>query len=195
MFRTLVYLPKFRCRLLISIPAVLGTILLGVAFLLVFMTVVQIWENCRLVVWVLSGCLILSFCTMSAMLGIAIVQMWDGITYSSEADMCIMQTVSKSLVGVFAAPMVFDLMALGCIVMNTLSRPRRADLLLYKALCSDGIIFFATFAFLHVSEVALSATLQPNYIFMSVYFVCPLTNASLSHLLFNIRRFDLDSWK
>ncbi|EGN93456.1 hypothetical protein SERLA73DRAFT_156380 [Serpula lacrymans var. lacrymans S7.3] len=60
--------------------------------------------------------------------------------------------LSKSLIGVWVAPMVFDLMALVCIVMNTLSRPRRADLLLYKALRSDGIIFFA-----------------PNYIFMTVF--------------------------
>ncbi|EGO18835.1 hypothetical protein SERLADRAFT_374896 [Serpula lacrymans var. lacrymans S7.9] len=100
------------------------------------------------------------------------------MVYDRSSHICVMHTVSKSLIGVWVAPMVFDLMALVCIVMNTLSRPRRADLLLYKALRSDGIIFFATFAFLHASN--------PNYIFMTVFFVCPVTNVSLNRLLLSV---------
>ncbi|EGN99615.1 hypothetical protein SERLA73DRAFT_134913 [Serpula lacrymans var. lacrymans S7.3] len=180
-----------RCRVLLSISSILAIISISIANLLVLIRVAMLWDNDRSIVFLLSAGFLASFSVTISMMALTLYRTWYGIEYSTIAKMCAVTNTSPALIAVWAAPLLFELVVLAFTVVNAIARPRRANLMLVKALRRDGIMFFIAIACLRILNLALAATRKSALVLLAVYFVWSMVTLILNRSLLNLRRADV----
>jgi len=122
---------------------------------------------------------------------LTVVKIFDGIKYSDFAQMCLTTTATRWLIGVWASPMLFEVLVLLLTLWNVFDRPRMASLRLASALHRDGITFFMALTALRGLNLALAITNKPGVMVIAVFFVWSMTTLVLNRALLHVRRVEV----
>lgn len=151
----------------------------------------MLWDHNITVKWLLSVGFSVSFCATFTMMTLTVVKIFDGIRYNDFAQMCVITTATHWLIGVWASPMLFEVLVLLLTSWNAFDRPRMASLRLASALHRDGMTFFMALTTLRALNLALAITNKPSVMVIAVFFVWSMTTLVLNRALLHVRRVEV----
>jgi len=156
--------------------------------MLILVRVISLWERNKLAArWMYTGFLV-SFLATLGFATTTLVILNDDIHFVAEINMCAPTGTTFSLVAVWAAPMLFEVIVLISTAWNFLLRPRTTNVRLARALHRDGITFFVILTLLRALNLTLAALRQPALSLLAVFFVWAAETVTLNRSLLHVRR-------
>lgn len=181
------------CRRLLAATSILSLISTGIGNILVLLRVIILWDHRPIVFKLMSAGFVICFGTQIGMMIAVIVTYWPGVVWSSVAGMCAPMVWDPKLIGVWAAPMLFEVLVILSILLNALDRPHHADIPLAEALYRDGITYFIAVTCLRVLNLVLATAGRPSITLLGVFFVWGILTTTLNRSLLRMRRTEVDS--
>jgi len=176
------------CKIFFVVSPMLGVLSIGLANILVLLRVLTLWDRDRGVVKLMTIGFLVSFAATTGTMIAAVTIFLPGIRFDTTLHMCITTESSKVLTGVWASPMVFEILVLAATCMNSLTTPRKSDTALRNALHRDGIAFFSTITILRTFNLVVAAVAPPPLILLGMFFVWAMTTLTLNRSLLNIQK-------
>ncbi|THH00148.1 hypothetical protein EW026_g2346 [Hermanssonia centrifuga] len=125
------------------------------------------------------------------MMALSIVKMYPGVSWNVVTGMCVTARTTPRFIGVWASPLLFELLVLLSTLLNALDRPQQSNLPLTKALYRDGISYFFAVTSFRVLNLTLAITARPSMIMLGVFLVWAMTTTILNRSLLRLRRTEL----
>ncbi|KZP18677.1 hypothetical protein FIBSPDRAFT_1045983 [Athelia psychrophila] len=178
-------------EIFINTSAVMAIFSLGIADILILIRVITLWEGNKLAArWMYTGFLVSFMVTLGCSIT-TLIKLHDQIHFVPLVKMCAPTATTPSLVAVWAAPMIFEIIVLISTIWNFFVRPRTANVRLARALHRDGVTFFAILTLLRSLNLALAAMNQPTLSLLSVFFVWSAETVTLNRSLLHVRRVEV----
>ncbi|KAI0344551.1 hypothetical protein BDW22DRAFT_1326561 [Trametopsis cervina] len=180
-------------RLLFSISC-LSLISIGLGNVLVLLRVVLLWDHRPIIFRLMTGGFLISFSIQAALMIITLMEMIPGVHWApAPLSMCVTTTNSPKLIGVWACPMLFEVLVLFSTVLNAFDRPHQAEVPVAKALYRDGIIYFCAVTCFRTLNLVFATLGRPSTTMLMVFFAWAATTTVLSRALLHIRKKELMS--
>ncbi|EJD03305.1 uncharacterized protein FOMMEDRAFT_156690 [Fomitiporia mediterranea MF3/22] len=201
-------LPNASCQLVITVAFIIGICSIASGNVLVILRVITLWDRDKYIAWLMAIGFCASFTSTAVFAIIVLVNAYSGFMYVPFAHTCVSTIKSPALPGVWASPLIFEVMVLTLVIYNALNRPRGSTTPLHRVLLRDGILFFASLAselfcqFVWVASLLMSSLVaalrtinlivaiisRPTLVFSGVFFLWSMTTLVLNHSLLNIHK-------
>ncbi|KIP11517.1 hypothetical protein PHLGIDRAFT_454225 [Phlebiopsis gigantea 11061_1 CR5-6] len=181
------------CKRLISTTSMLSLASTAIGNILVLLRVVMLWDHQPVILKLMVVGFFVSFATQTVMMSTSLVNYWPGIVWSSRAGMCITQFKNPLLIGVWASPMLFEVLVLVSTIVNALDRPQQAEMPLTRALHRDGIIYFFAVTCFRTLNLTLAVVARSSLTMAGVFWIWGMTTAILNRALLRMRATELAS--
>ncbi|KAI0313001.1 hypothetical protein OF83DRAFT_592264 [Amylostereum chailletii] len=179
------------CKGLLSTTSFASVISIGMANILVLFRVLLLWDNNRNILIVLAATFVVSFsCTLGFMIA-SVVKLRDGVQYIEYVHACSTTTTTPAWVGVWASPLLFELVTLLLTLYNAFSRPRSENTGLTSTLHRDGLAFFFAVTCFRTINIVFATSRYPNRILYAGFAVWAFNTVILNRLLIHIRRSEI----
>ncbi|KAI0812300.1 hypothetical protein BC629DRAFT_1436398 [Irpex lacteus] len=137
---------------------------------------------------------VVSFSAQATLMVLTLIELVPGVYWGpSPLGMCITTYTTPKLIGVWASPMLFEVLVIFSTILNAFDRPHQAELRVAKTLYRDGIIYFCAVTFFRVLNLIFSIVGRPSTSMLMVFFAWSGTTTVLSRALLNIRRQEIMS--
>jgi hypothetical protein len=166
----------------------IAVVSIGIGNALVLIRMILLWENKLAAKRLLIGGFLISISATAALMATTLVHLWDGLSYNVFAKMCITETTTPFLAGVWACPMLFEVVVLISTIWNAIDRPTHGSIPLMRSLRRDGIVYFLSISAFRIINLALAATLRPDLAILLVFFIWSMTNLILNRSLLSLQR-------
>jgi len=176
------------CQIMVTTSSSLGMISLGSANILILMRVVLLWDGNRRVRALLTVGFLISWMMAVGFMVATLVILQNEFDFNPFVRMCVTKQPSWTLIGVWASPMLFELMVLIATCFNAVDRPTAASMSMQKALQRDGIIFFVALTILRGINLAFAATMNSDLVMIPLFFVWSMTTLCLNRCLLSSQR-------
>jgi len=175
------------CQKLISIVWVYGVFSTLTNTLLAYFRVVVLWDKSPRVGLVLTVAMMFSALVTFTCTIISIFLLASYVKYNALARMCFLTKTDPSFIGVWTAPLFFEILMLFLVSYNALSRPRGPEKPLVRVLYRDGFLFFFAVTLLRGSSLVFSIISVPGLIAFPVFFSWPMAMLATNRMLIHVR--------
>ncbi|GJE95843.1 hypothetical protein PsYK624_120330 [Phanerochaete sordida] len=179
------------CKRLLITCSILSLVSIAVGNILVLLRVITLWDRRPIIVRLMVAGFLISFTTQTVMMVIALTKFWPGLQWNSIAGMCITTLKTPFFSGVWAAPMLFEVLVLVSTILNALHRPSQAEQALTRSLHRDGITYFFAVTCFRILNLTLSIVARPSMIMVVVFFIWCMITTILNRALLRMRRIEL----
>ncbi|THV02589.1 hypothetical protein K435DRAFT_775393 [Dendrothele bispora CBS 962.96] len=175
------------CQIWFPLGLVLGVISLAVGNFLVLIHVWNLWERKRLfILW----SLLLFIATQLANIVCLVMTVRDlvpHVAFSKDLKLCVL--IERGIIALLWAPgLFFEAIMFFVVLWNAFNRPRTVNSDVARALCRDGLIYFASLFTLRLANLLLFSFATLSLIFLGVFFIWCSTTMTVTRLVLNLRR-------
>ncbi|KAI0093427.1 hypothetical protein BDY19DRAFT_923643 [Irpex rosettiformis] len=180
---------ELSCRRFLFTVSVLSLFSIAIGNILVLLRVILLWDHRPIISRLMTFGFVVSFSAQATLMVITLIELIPGVYWaSSPLDMCITTYTTPKLIGVWASPMLFEVLVIFSTVLNAFDRPHQAELRVAKTLYRDGIIYFCAVTFFRTLNLIFSIIGTASTSMRMVFFAWSCTTIVLSRALLNIRK-------
>ncbi|KAI0686846.1 hypothetical protein BC835DRAFT_1378235 [Cytidiella melzeri] len=182
------------CRKFLFVVSILSLLSIAIGNVLVLLRVVLLWDHRPTIFRLLAGGFLVSFSVQATLMVISLLEMFSGLYWvSTPINMCITTFTPRKFIGVWASPMLFEVLVLFSTILNALDRPHQAHTRVADSLYRDGITYFCAVAFCRTLNLIFATIGRPSTSMLMVFFTWSATTTVLSRSLLNIRKQEMHS--
>ncbi|EJD03306.1 uncharacterized protein FOMMEDRAFT_43934, partial [Fomitiporia mediterranea MF3/22] len=130
------------CQVVVTVTFTIGICSIASGNVLVILRVVTLWDRDKYIALLLAIGFCASFTSTAVFTTIVLTNAYSGFVYVPFAHTCVSSIKPSALPGVWASPLIFEVMVLTLVIYNALNRPRGSTTPLHRVLLRDGILFF-----------------------------------------------------
>jgi len=182
------------CRHFLSTVCILSLCSIALANILILLRVVLLWDHRPIIFRLLTAGFIASFTAQATLMVMTLLELWPGVFWvPAPIGMCITTFTTRKLIGVWAAPMFFEVLVLLTTILNAFDRPHQARFHITKALYRDGVFYFCAVTTFRVLNLAFAIVGTPSTSMLSVFFAWAVITTVLCRSLLGMRKQELKS--
>jgi len=133
-----------------------GVISLGVGNYLVLLQVWQLWDQKASIRLILTCGWAISYCTTLLIACLVISKIPELVYPVPGFDICGLRSIPDAMKGIWASPIVFEVLVFSFTVLNGIDRPRRSHESLTKSLHQDGILYFVSLSVFRIFNLVIT---------------------------------------
>jgi len=175
------------CQILISTVSGYGIFSTLTITFLAYLRVFVLWDKSPQIGLWLSVAMMFSgfFTVICIVISIFLVQSF--VKYDALSRMCIFTTTGPSLIGIWIAPLFFEILVIFLVSYNALSRPRGPERPLVGVLYRDSLMFFVAIALLRATNLVFSIITAPGLIAFPLFFIWAMTTVAINRMIIHAR--------